>query len=116
MATPRRFELDEAVNRPGTYFNPTTEMLLVVDDSAALDADLFQDAGSEDAEWVLVADEVPVDETSRDEAIERFESRHSAGISGAVPASEDDAPDDEEPLEPDEDEEEDDGVEELRGF
>jgi hypothetical protein len=92
MATPRRFELDEAVNRPGTYFNPTTEMLLVVDDSA----------------------EVPVDETSRDEAIERFESRHSAGISGAVPASEDDGPDDEEPLEPDE--EEDDGVEELRGF
>jgi len=39
MATPRRFELDEAVNRPGTYFNPTTEMLLVVDDSAALDPD-----------------------------------------------------------------------------
>jgi hypothetical protein len=116
MAPPRRFELDEAVNRPGTYFNPTTEMLLVVDDSAALDADLFEGGPSDEAEWVLVADEVPVDETSRDEAIERFEARHSAGISGAVPASEDDGPDDEEPLEPDEDEEEDDGVEELRGF
>ena len=114
MATPRRFELDEAVNRPGTYFNPTTEMLLVVDDSASLDADLFEDSGPADAEWVLVADEVPVDETSRDEAIERFESRHSAGISGAVPAGEDDAPDDEDPLEPDEDE--DDGVEELEGY
>jgi hypothetical protein len=42
MADPRRMELDELANRPGTYFHPQTEMLLIVDDGAALDAEIFQ--------------------------------------------------------------------------
>jgi hypothetical protein len=88
-AAPRRFELDDAVTRPGTYFNPTTEMLLVVDDGAAIDADIF-DADSDDAEWVLITDAAPLDETTRDELIERFSTRHGSGPTGAVDAEEDD--------------------------
>jgi hypothetical protein len=106
--TPRRFDLDEAVNRPGTYFNPTTEMLIVVDDSAAVDPELFEDTG-EETEWVLVSDAAPIDETARDEVIERFEARHHPGTSGAVAASEDDVEEVDE-IEPDEEEDE---VEEL---
>jgi hypothetical protein len=37
----RRFELDELIVRPGTYFNPQTEVLVVVDDSASMDAEIF---------------------------------------------------------------------------
>jgi hypothetical protein len=33
MADPKTFELDELVTRPGTYFNPQTDVLIVVDDS-----------------------------------------------------------------------------------
>lgn len=106
MPAPRRFELDEALLRPGTYFNPDTEMLVVVDDSATVDADLFEGAGSDDdddKDWVLIADEAPVDETSRDDLIQRFETRFGSGATGAVHADLDDEPDDEPELEPDED-------------
>ena len=39
MPDPRRIELEELVNRPGTYFNPLTEVLLIVDDSPQLDTE-----------------------------------------------------------------------------
>ena len=35
MADPRRFELEDLVIRPGSYFNPQTEVLIVVDDAGA---------------------------------------------------------------------------------
>src|SRR5437879_8312978 len=105
MASPRRFEIDEILNRPGTYFNPETEVLIVVDDSVALDTDLFED-GAEGGDWVLLGDEVPVDESAREEIVERFEVRHHPGTSGAVAASEDDEEEPEEELEPDEEPEE----------
>ena len=35
MADVRRFDLEELTNRPGTYYNPTTEVLLDVDDHLA---------------------------------------------------------------------------------
>jgi GT2 family glycosyltransferase len=89
MPALRRFELDDLLNRPGSYYNPDTGILLVIDDSAAVDADIFEEE-SGDAEWVLLADDVPVDEQARDELIERFEVRHHGGASGAVPADEDD--------------------------
>lgn len=98
--SPRRFELDEAVTRPGTYYHPSTQMFLVVDDGASLDADLFEDV--EEQEWVLVADEVPVDETSRDEAVERFEARYHPGATGAIAADDDDE-DEVDDIEPDPD-------------
>jgi cupin superfamily acireductone dioxygenase involved in methionine salvage len=78
MADPRRFELDELVNRPGSYFNPQTEVLVVVDDSPELDAEIFNMEEFEGADWVLISDEVPVDEDRRDELLQGFQARHSA--------------------------------------
>lgn len=100
MASPRRFDLEDAVQRPGTYFNPTTEMLLVVDDSASIDRELFADSAAEESEWVVVSDEVPIDDTTRDEAIERFETRYHEGASGAISADHDDE-DEVDDIEPD---------------
>ena len=76
MADPRRFELDELVNRPGTYFNPQTEVVVVVDDSPELDSEIFNMEEYEGADWVLISDEVPLDESRRDELIERFQVSH----------------------------------------
>ena len=76
MADPRRVELDELVNRPGTYFNPQTEVLVVVDDSPELDAEIFNMEEFEGADWVLISEEVPIDENSRDELLERFQVRY----------------------------------------
>ena len=77
MADPRRFELDELVNRPGTYFNPQTEVLVIVDDSPELDAEIFNMEEFEGADWVLIADEVPVEEDRRDELLQTFQTRHA---------------------------------------
>jgi hypothetical protein len=74
----RRFELDDLVNRPGTYFNPQLEVLVVVDDSPDLDNEIFDLEEAEGADWVLISDEAPVDEHQRDDLIERFQARHSA--------------------------------------
>lgn len=79
MADPRRYELDELVNRPGTYFNPQTEVLVVVDDSPELDAEIFNMEELEGADWVLITDEVPVDEHRRDELLERFQIHYHPG-------------------------------------
>ena len=73
----RRFELDELIVRPGTYFNPQTEVLVVVDDSAAMDAEIFNLEEFEGADWVMVSDDLPVDEAQRDEMLESFQARHS---------------------------------------
>ena len=73
MADPRRFELEDLVNRPGTYFNPQTEVLIVVDDSPELDSEIFAMEEYEGADWVLISDEVPVDERRRDELLEAFQ-------------------------------------------
>jgi len=68
MARLRRFDLDELATRPGTYFNPETEILIVVDDSAHPGAELAEDSDQE--EWILVGDEVPLDDARRDELLE----------------------------------------------
>jgi hypothetical protein len=98
MADPRRFELEELVNRPGTYFNPQTEVLLIVDDSPELDAEIFNMEEFEGADWVLISDEVPVDEDRRDEQLQAFQTRHGAADLEADP--------DEEPEEYEEEQEE----------
>ncbi|HEY2161548.1 MAG TPA: hypothetical protein VGH24_09600 [Solirubrobacteraceae bacterium] len=100
MVNPRRFEPDELLIRPGTYFNPETEVLIVVDDSPELEAQVFATEDEEDADWVLISDEVPVDEHQRDELLEAFQIRHQRG---AIPGSDDeDETDEEDELEPDE--------------
>jgi hypothetical protein len=98
MADPRRFELEELVNRPGTYFNPQTEVLVIVDDSPELDAEIFNMEEFEGADWVLISDEVPVDEDRRDEQLQAFQTRHGAADLEADP--------DEEPEEYEEEQEE----------
>jgi hypothetical protein len=79
MADPRRFEFEELVNRPGTYFNPQTEVLVIVDDSPELDAEIFNMEEYEGADWVLISDETPVDEPRRDELLEAFQVRYHPG-------------------------------------
>jgi hypothetical protein len=93
MPNARKFELDELVVRPGTYFNPQTEVLIVVDDSPELDAEIFNMEEFEGADWVMISDEVPVDEHRRDELLEAFQVRLHPG---AVPEDEAEEEDEEE--------------------
>ena len=79
MAGERKFEIDEVLVRPGTYFNPQTEVLVVVDDSASLDNEIFNLEDYEGADWVLISDDLPVDEARRDEMVEGFQARHAGG-------------------------------------
>ncbi|HEX8207014.1 MAG TPA: hypothetical protein VF587_13215 [Solirubrobacteraceae bacterium] len=99
MADPKTFELDELVTRPGTYFNPQTEVLVVVDDSPDIDTEIFNMEEIEGSDWVLIADEVPVDEARRDDLIERFQvtERPNPGV------YEEDDEDEVDELEPDPD-------------
>jgi hypothetical protein len=85
MADPRRFELEELVNRPGTYFNPQTEVLVVVDDSPEMDAEIFNMEEFEGADWVLISDELPIEEDRRDEFLQAFQASHGAGDAAADP-------------------------------
>ena len=73
MADPKTFELDELTIRPGTYFNPQTDIVLIVDDSPDVDTEIFNMEDYEGSDWVLISDEVPVDEDRRDSLIERFQ-------------------------------------------
>jgi hypothetical protein len=99
MAELRRYELEELANRPGTYFNPTTEVLIVVDDSAAIETGLLEEDGDA-AEWILLGDEPAVDEHRRDEIVEAFETRR---VGTTVPETDDDVVEEEDELEPDPD-------------
>jgi hypothetical protein len=108
MTNARRFQLDEITIRPGTYFNPQTEIMIVVDDSPEVDHEIFESDEFDGEEWVLIAEESPLDEDKRDDLVERFQHSHGAG-SDLLP--EDDLDDDED--DEDEDDDELDGVEEL---
>ena len=78
------YEVEEMLNQPGTYFNPQTEVVVIVDDSASVDQEVFDDfEGAEGAEWVRVSDDVPVDEEGRDRALEAFETRSQGDTLGA---------------------------------
>ncbi len=107
MAGPRRFDAEELLIRPGTYFNPETEVLVIVDDSPQLDTDIADaaDDASEGADWLLVGDDVPVDEHARDELLEAFSVRFHPGSSGAVAHDEDDLGEADPELIPDPDDE-----------
>ena len=79
MADDRRFDLDDVLLRPGCYLNPQTEIMVVVDDSPSIDGEIFNMEEFEGADWVLIADEVPVDEARRDELLETFQATYSGG-------------------------------------
>jgi hypothetical protein len=101
MPALRRFDVDELLTRPGTYFNPQTEIVVVVDDSAHIDLELIDEASDDDAEWILLGDDVIVDEQARDELVETFETRRARSTAPEDP--DEDEPDEEEELEPDPD-------------
>ena len=103
MADERRYELDEALVRPGTYFNPQTEVMIVVDDSTSIDQEIFNLEEFEGADWVLVADDLPVDEPKRDELFENFQSTYHGGDGRQVSEAAVENPDDD--VEEDEEEE-----------
>jgi len=107
MANPRQFDLEDIVVRPGTYFNPQTEVLIVVDDSPDVDTEVFNMEDFEGADWVLISDESPIDEHVRDEFMQAFQVRHGSALTGGLGAG-DDIVDDNENAEPEADE-----VEEL---
>ena len=80
----RRYELDELLIRPGTYFNPQTEVMVVVDDSPSMDAEIFNMEEFEGADWVLISDDLPIDEARRDEQLETFQATFHGGDGRAV--------------------------------
>jgi hypothetical protein len=78
------FKVEELLLQPGTYFNPQTEVLVVVDDSTSLDQEVFNMEAYEGADWVRISDDVPVDEDHRDQLLERFQTHYHPGASGSV--------------------------------
>jgi hypothetical protein len=78
------YEVEELLNQPGTYFNPQTEVLVVVDDSTSLDQEVFNMEAYEGAEWVRISDDVPVDEDRRDQVLESFQTSYHPGSAGSV--------------------------------
>ena len=97
----RRFDLEDLVTRPGTYFNPQTEVVIVVDDSASVDLELLDDEDEEGGEWILLGDDPAIDEHKRDELVEAFETRRARSSTREDP--DEDELDEEEELEPDPD-------------
>jgi hypothetical protein len=75
----RRFDLEDLVVRPGTYFNPQTEVMVVVDDSVSLDSEIFNLEEFEGADWVQISDDVPIDEDRRDREFESFQATYHGG-------------------------------------
>jgi hypothetical protein len=84
QAEERIVEQNELLMQPGTYFNPQTEVLVIVDDSSSLDQEVFNMEAYEGADWVRISDEVPVDEDRRDLLLEEFQTHYHPGSSGSV--------------------------------
>jgi hypothetical protein len=103
MSKVRRFALDEITIRPGTYFNPLTEVMIVVDDSPEVDHEIFEREEFEASDWVLISEDSPLDENKRDDLVERFQLAHQPG---EIAAGGDDEVEHEPDLDPDEDEHE----------
>ncbi|MGE5857575.1 MAG: hypothetical protein ACM31K_03725 [Solirubrobacterales bacterium] len=83
-AESRVMELEEITDVPGLYFNPQTEVVVVVDDSASIDQEVFNMESFEGADWVRISDEVPVDEEQRDKLLEEFQTHYHPGSAGSV--------------------------------
>src|SRR5918912_1853140 len=83
----RTYSLEEITTIPGMYFNPQTEVMIVVDDSAELDSEIFNMEEFEGADWVMVSDEVPIDERARDELLQGFQTHYHAGDARSVSAT-----------------------------
>ncbi len=83
----RIVDVDEMLVRPGTYFNPQTEVVVVVDDSASIDREIFNMEIYEGADWVRISDDIPVDEDGLDATLEKFQTHYHGGTAGSVSAT-----------------------------
>jgi hypothetical protein len=77
----RSIEVDDMLVRPGTYFNPQTEIVVVVDDSTSLDQEIFNMEEYEGSDWVRISDDAPVDEDGLGATLEEFQTHYR----GATP-------------------------------
>ena len=111
MTSARRFQLDELTLRPGTYFNPQTEIMIIVDDSPEVDHEIFESDEFEASDWVLIAEDIPLDEHKRDDLVERFQRTHQAGDDDLLSDVEED-----EDADADADEDEDDELDGVDGL
>ena len=89
-------ELEDLVVRPGTYFNPQTEVVVVVDDSTSIDQEIFNMEAYEGADWVRISDDVPVDSDGLDSLMQTFQTHYHLGFRGSVSETALDQTDDEE--------------------
>ena len=80
-------ELEELVVRPGTYFNPQTEVVVIVDDSTSIDQEVFNMEAYEGADWVRISEDVPVDEDALDRTLEEFQTHYHPGAAGSISAT-----------------------------
>jgi hypothetical protein len=78
------YETEDLLMQPGTYFNPQTEVLVVVDDSTSLDQEVFNFEAYEGADWVRISEEVPVDEDRRDQLLQGFQTSYHPGTRDSV--------------------------------
>ena len=78
------YEIEELLVQPGTYFNPQTEVVVIVDDSTSLDQEVFNMEQYEGADWVRVSDDVPVDEDRRDQLLEAFQTHYHPGSASSI--------------------------------
>jgi hypothetical protein len=85
--TSRSVEVEEMLVRPGTYFNPQTEVVVIVDDSTSIDQEIFNMEAYEGSDWVRVSDDVPVDEDALDQSLEEFQTHYHGGTVGSVSAT-----------------------------
>lgn len=81
------YEVEELLVQPGTYFNPQTEVVVVVDDSASLDQEVFNMEAYEGADWVRLSEETPIDEDGRDRILEAFQTHYHPGAGGSISAT-----------------------------
>lgn len=79
MSNKERHIDEELFIRPGTYFNPQTEVLVIVDDSPELDDKIFNMEDFEGAELVQISEEVPVDRDQCDRILDEFQTRYHIG-------------------------------------
>jgi hypothetical protein len=77
-------EVDDLLVRPGTYFNPQTEVVVVVDDSPSVDQEIFNMEAYEGADWVRISDEVPIDEDALDVTLQAFQTAYHPGAADSV--------------------------------
>jgi hypothetical protein len=84
----RIIEVDDMLVRPGTYFNPQTEIVVIVDDSTSIDQEIFNMEAYEGSDWVRISDDVPVDEDGLDATLEEFQTHYSAGAAVSETAAE----------------------------